>query len=123
MPRRAASVSWRVLRSFGGRQPWTKSERQRRAMDILNRDGEIILRLDEKKYRGHSVDFSRMDLRGAVFDGLILEGAYFAQAALYNASFVKCDLYWADFFGAVAVKADFRGAELRGANLEDANLQ
>jgi len=92
-------------------------------MDILNRDGKIILQLDEKKYRGHCVDFSGLDLRGAVFDGLILEGAFFAQASLYNASFVKCDLYWANFFEAVAVKADFRGASLRGANLEGANFQ
>jgi uncharacterized protein YjbI with pentapeptide repeats len=88
---------------------------------VLNRDGEIILRLDEKKYRG--LNFMDMDLSGAVFDGLILEGAYFAGARLYNSSFVKCDLYWASFFQAVAVKADFRGAELRGANLEDANFQ
>ena len=92
-------------------------------MNILNRDGAIILRLDEKKYRGHGVDFSGMDLRGAVFDGLILEGAYFAQATLYDASFVKCDLYWANFFEARAVKADFRGAELRGVCFEAANLQ
>jgi uncharacterized protein YjbI with pentapeptide repeats len=84
-------------------------------MDILNRDGKVIVRLDEREYRGHCVNLMDRKLNGAVFDGLILEGAYFAGAKLHNASFVKSDLYWADFFQARAVQADFRGAELRGA--------
>jgi hypothetical protein len=92
-------------------------------MNILNREGEIILRLDAKEYRGHCLDFMDRDLRGAVFDGLNLVNANFAGARLYDASFVKCDLYWARFFEAQAVKADFRGAELRGGNLVDANFQ
>jgi uncharacterized protein YjbI with pentapeptide repeats len=91
-------------------------------MEILNRDGKIILRLGERESRG-SLDLSGRKLNGAVFDGLTLEGAFFAQAKLHNASFVKCDLYWANFFEATAVKADFRGAQLRGACLEGANLQ
>ena len=76
-------------------------------MDILNRDGKVILRLGERESRG-SLDLSGRKLNGAVFDGLTLEGAFFAQARLHNASFVKCDLYWANFFEATAVKADFR---------------
>jgi uncharacterized protein YjbI with pentapeptide repeats len=91
-------------------------------MDILNRDGKVILRLGERESRG-SLDLSGRKLNGAVFDGLTLEGAFFAQARLHNASFVKCDLYWANFFEATAVKADFRGAQLRGVCFEAANLQ
>ncbi|HEV8003975.1 MAG TPA: pentapeptide repeat-containing protein [Planctomycetaceae bacterium] len=92
-------------------------------MEILSRDGKVLVRLDERQYRGSCVNLMNRKLNGAVFDGLILEGAYFAGAKLHNASFVRCDLYWANFFEARAVKADFRGAKLRGACLEGANLQ
>ena len=93
-------------------------------MDILNRDGEVIVRLGNEYRDGLStLDFMGMELSGAVFDGSNLVNAHFEGATLCNASFVKCFLYGASFCEAHAVKADFRGADLRGADFKDANLK
>ena len=50
-------------------------------------------------------DFCELDLRTAVFTGMLLQGAVFDDSNLSGASFRRADLYWSNFF-----RADLTGA-------------
>ena len=84
-------------------------------MDIRNREGEVILKIEAAKgTEVHTACFMDMELGDAVFDGHSLVNAHFEGAILRNASFRNCDLYWAAFADALATGADFRRRRYRG---------
>lgn len=89
-------------------------------MEIRNLCGEIIYRCKGKLLGACLMD---LDLRQAVFSGLILEGAHFEDSNLEGADFTNADLYWASFFQANLSHAILRNTNLRGTVLECAILR
>ena len=82
-------------------------------MEIKNKQGVLI----------HSgpvgpTGFADLDLRDAVFEGMVLQGAHFYDANLEGANFRGVDLYWGSFFLANLTAADFEEAQLQGADLK-----
>ena len=72
---------------------------QNAVMEIKDRAGKLIHKSDNSR------DFCELDLRTAVFTGMLLQGAVFDDSNLSGASFRRADLYWSNFF-----RADLTGA-------------
>ena len=68
-------------------------------MEIKDRAGKLIHKSDNSR------DFCELDLRTAVFTGMLLQGAVFDDSNLSGATFRRADLYWSNFF-----RADLTGA-------------
>ena len=60
-------------------------------MEIKDRAGKLIHKSDNSR------DFCELDLRTAVFTGMLLQGAVFDDSNLSGASFRRADLYWSNF--------------------------
>jgi uncharacterized protein YjbI with pentapeptide repeats len=73
-------------------------------MEIKDRAGKLIHKSDDSR------DFSELDLRNAVFTGMLLQGAVFDDSNLAGASFRRADLYWSNFF-----RGDPTGGRLGGS--------
>jgi uncharacterized protein YjbI with pentapeptide repeats len=85
-------------------------------MQIKNKRGQLLYDGDFK------LEISPLDLREAVFEGMILEGVHLEGANLEEANFRRAGLYWGNFFEANLARTDFEGAQLQGADLKNANL-
>jgi len=94
-------------------------------MKIFNANKEVVYESPKDalySQRLNKDSFSRMNLDGAIFDGLCLEASDFWATSLANSSFKNCDLYWADFTEVNLQNANFEGALLRGCDFTQANL-
>ena len=85
-------------------------------MEIKNKRGEVLHTYED------SHDFSDLELREAVFAGLVLQGAHFSFTDLSGANCRGSDFYWGIFFSANLTRADLEGAQLQGADFKKADL-
>jgi uncharacterized protein YjbI with pentapeptide repeats len=67
-------------------------------MEIKNGEGRVIHTGDA------SNRFCDLDLRTAVFEGMVLQGAHFDGSNLEGANFRGADLYWGTSFWPISLK-------------------
>ncbi|MCF7961722.1 MAG: pentapeptide repeat-containing protein [Pirellula sp.] len=70
-----------------------------------------------------TIDLSKANLEGFIFDGFDLRLIYLADSKLREASFVRANLAGAIFRGADLRNANFQKASLQKSDFVDANLQ
>lgn len=95
--------------------------------------GRTLPALNGRNCLGIGVDFSNIQLPGAVFDGADLRDANFTGADLRGVSFRGCNLAFARFDGSIIgalelvhgarLDSNFEGADLTGVRLDLASIQ
>ena len=95
-------------------------------MEIISRDGEVLLTLDVDTLKGVDLrgeDLTNADLRGVDLQDALLRDADLAGADLTGATLRGADLRGADLAGANLANACLEGAEMRCMNLHRADLR